>query len=133
MDILTSLYKNLLDDKTFLESLMALAFKPPAYQPHPSTNPSSILPSSPQPPVLVNGTVDGERATGCSETISRTQTTHWPDLAPVDVIEDILLNTLQNIMMEAVRGELVLTAHPNTIMLPPFSVRRGQALAEEDQ
>ncbi|KAK5609720.1 hypothetical protein CRENBAI_024656 [Crenichthys baileyi] len=132
MDILTPLYKNLLDDTAFLESLMALASKPPPYQPHPSTNPSSILPSSPQPPVLVNGTVDGERAAGCSETISRTQTTHWPELAPVDVIEDILLNTLQNILMEAVRGELVLTAHPHTIMLPPFSVRSGQALAEED-
>lgn len=40
-----------------------------------------------------------------------------------DMIEEILLNTLQNLMTEAYLGELVLTARPRVIALPPCSSR----------
>ncbi|KAL0985623.1 hypothetical protein UPYG_G00159560 [Umbra pygmaea] len=40
-----------------------------------------------------------------------------------DLAEDVLLNTLQNLMMEAFLGELVLTARPRIITLPPISRR----------
>ncbi|XP_041929012.1 cilia- and flagella-associated protein 65 isoform X1 [Alosa sapidissima] len=37
----------------------------------------------------------------------------------VELVEDVLLNTLQNLMTEAFLGELVLTARPRIIALPP--------------
>ncbi|XP_052004731.1 cilia- and flagella-associated protein 65 [Xyrauchen texanus] len=45
-----------------------------------------------------------------------------------DLVEDILLNTLQNLMMEAFLGELVLTARPRIIALPPSSSRLQQTV-----
>lgn len=39
--------------------------------------------------------------------------------AMAEMSKNVLLNTLQNLMMEAVRGELDLTAHPRAISLPP--------------
>ncbi|KAF4109419.1 cilia- and flagella-associated protein 65 isoform X1 [Onychostoma macrolepis] len=42
-----------------------------------------------------------------------------------DLVEDILLNTLQNLMMEAFLGELVLTTRPRIIALPPSSSRKN--------
>lgn len=42
-----------------------------------------------------------------------------------DLMEEILLNTLQNLMTEAFLGELVLTARPRIIALPPCSARRN--------
>uniref|UniRef100_A0A9J8A7U6 Si:ch1073-349o24.2 n=1 Tax=Cyprinus carpio carpio TaxID=630221 RepID=A0A9J8A7U6_CYPCA len=44
-----------------------------------------------------------------------------------DLVEDILLNTLQNLMMEAFLGELVLTTRPRFITLPPSSSRTALA------
>ncbi|XP_062391076.1 cilia- and flagella-associated protein 65 [Sardina pilchardus] len=38
-----------------------------------------------------------------------------------DLVEDVLLNTLQNLMTEAFLGELVLTARPRIIALPPVT------------
>ncbi|XP_015251819.1 PREDICTED: coiled-coil domain-containing protein 108 [Cyprinodon variegatus] len=132
VDVLTTLYKNLLDDAALAEFLMALASKPPPYQAHIATCPPSILPSSPQHSVLMNSTVDGARVAECLEAIPLNQTPPGSLHVPADLTDCVLLNTLQNIMMEAVRGELVLTAHPHSIMLPPRSMRSRQALAEED-
>ncbi|XP_053352888.1 cilia- and flagella-associated protein 65 [Clarias gariepinus] len=42
-----------------------------------------------------------------------------------DLMEEILLNTLKNLMTEAFLGELVLTARPRIITLPPGSARRN--------
>lgn len=39
-------------------------------------------------------------------------------------MELVLENTLQNILMEASRGEVVLTARPRVIALPPSPFRR---------
>ncbi|XP_068102097.1 cilia- and flagella-associated protein 65 isoform X2 [Hyperolius riggenbachi] len=41
------------------------------------------------------------------------------------LIESVLENTLQNIMTEANRGEVVLTTRPRVIALPPATPRRG--------
>ncbi|KAF3842925.1 hypothetical protein F7725_001774 [Dissostichus mawsoni] len=106
-------------------------------KPGPSLSPSSLPSSSssypaPQAQLLSSGTqgeedplspVDGEG-------------TPHPEHVPADVSEEVLLNTLQNLMMEAVRGELVLTAHPRTVMLPPVSTRTRRtpnAVAEEEK
>ncbi|XP_038277803.2 cilia- and flagella-associated protein 65 isoform X3 [Dermochelys coriacea] len=42
-----------------------------------------------------------------------------------NLLELVLENTLQNIMVEASRGEVVLTARPRVIALPPSSTQRG--------
>ncbi|XP_019896730.2 cilia- and flagella-associated protein 65 isoform X1 [Esox lucius] len=41
-----------------------------------------------------------------------------------DLAEEVLLNTIQNLMVEAFLGELVLTARPRIIALPPVCNRR---------
>ncbi|XP_067426153.1 cilia- and flagella-associated protein 65 [Emydura macquarii macquarii] len=46
-------------------------------------------------------------------------------LAFRNLVELMLENTLQNIMVEASRGEVVLTARPRVIALPPSSAQRG--------
>ncbi|XP_070694450.1 cilia- and flagella-associated protein 65 [Pempheris klunzingeri] len=135
--VLTSLLRDILDDSAFTQSLFALASKPISYQLQ-ETNPShcSSLPSSvPSPPcptsshptsqvgVLFTGPtaehnlVDKEGTAGCLG--SRPQSSQ----VPAEMSEDVLLNTLQNLMMEAVRGELILTTHTRTVILPPVSAR----------
>ncbi|XP_066497191.1 cilia- and flagella-associated protein 65 isoform X2 [Hoplias malabaricus] len=42
-----------------------------------------------------------------------------------NLMEEILLSTLQNLMMEAFLGELILTARPRIIALPPSPTRRN--------
>ncbi|XP_015214914.2 cilia- and flagella-associated protein 65 [Lepisosteus oculatus] len=42
-----------------------------------------------------------------------------------DLAEEILVNTLQNILIEACVGEVVLTARPRVIALPPSTSRRS--------
>ncbi|KAM7380772.1 hypothetical protein PAMP_004045 [Pampus punctatissimus] len=123
--ILDSLLRDILDDEAFAQSLITLASRPVTYKRH-------LLPT-PQPQILLNGTkpglkeqhgtVDSEETAGCSGNRLQTQTTLSTEHAHADMSEDILLNTLQNLMMEAVRGELVLTVHPRTIILPPVSAR----------
>lgn len=117
--------RGILGDEVFVQSLITLATRPVTYQPP--------LPPAPQPQVLLNGTkagleeqhstVDSGGTAGCSGNRLQTQTTRSSEHVPVDMSEDVLLNTLQNVMMEAVRGELVLTVHPRTIILPPVSAR----------
>ncbi|RXN28038.1 coiled-coil domain-containing protein 108 [Labeo rohita] len=48
-----------------------------------------------------------------------------------DLVEDILLNTLQNLMTEAFLGELVLTTRPRIIALPPSSSRTSMSSGSE--
>lgn len=128
----------ILHDPTFSQSLIASTSEPITHQrqePGPSDSSTPPCPPPPPPcpsfPPLLSGrlarqreqcdTVDREGTAGCPG--NRLQTQRHTDHAPADVTEDILLNTLQNLMTEAVRGELVLTAHPRTIILPPISRR----------
>lgn len=126
--------RDILDDETFAQSLLSIYSRPITYQQQETT--SSLLSSSPPPPqtqVLLNGTeagmkeqhhtVDSVGTAGRSENMPQTRVTPHCKRAPADMCVDILLNTLQNLMTEAVRGELDLTVHPRSIILPPVSAR----------
>lgn len=93
-------FRDILDDSAFVQSLITVASKPIIYQPRETRSQSPCLPLSP--------------------TSSSPLT---PQRVPADISEYVLMNTLQNLMMEAVRGELVLTSHPRAIILPPVSAR----------
>ncbi|KAL6100579.1 cfap65 [Pungitius sinensis] len=95
--VLTSLLRGILEDPAFILSLIALSSRPITYH----------LPPPPPPPP--------------SDCPAFSQLA--PEHAPADLSEGVLLNTLQNLMMEAVRGELVLTAHPRAVILPPVCTR----------
>uniref|UniRef100_A0A3B4UBL5 Cilia and flagella associated protein 65 n=1 Tax=Seriola dumerili TaxID=41447 RepID=A0A3B4UBL5_SERDU len=144
--ILNSLLRNMLDDSAFVQSLITLASKPITYQPFhcPTVYPPTSSPPKPQPQVLLSGTkagsnqehntVDREGTAGCSGNTPQRQNTLHTKHVPDGMSEVVLLNTLQNLMMEAVRGELLLTAHPRTVILPPVSTRTrrmSRAMAEE--
>ncbi|XP_036966082.1 cilia- and flagella-associated protein 65 isoform X1 [Acanthopagrus latus] len=135
--VLTSTLWSILDDPSFKESLINLPFKPITYR-LPDTGPShcSSIPSSTAPPPTsphptsqpqcpLSGreqhhTVDEAGTAGRPE---KTQNTPHIEHEAADLCEDVLLNTLQNLMMEAFRGELDLTAHPRSVILPPASTR----------
>ncbi|KAJ4933197.1 hypothetical protein JOQ06_030032 [Pogonophryne albipinna] len=106
MRILASLLRGILDEPPFSQSLI-----------------TQLLSSGTQGEEDQLSPVDGEG-------------TPHPEHVPADVSEEVLLNTLQNLIMEAVGGELVLTAHPRTVMLPPVSTRARRtpnAVAEEEK
>lgn len=67
--------------------------------------------------------VDKDGTAGHLENKPQTQNTLRPEYLPAYMAEDVLLNSLQNLMVEAVSGELDLTAHPRTVILPPVSSR----------
>ncbi|KAM4558145.1 cilia- and flagella-associated protein 65 isoform 3-T3 [Odontesthes bonariensis] len=152
VNILSPFLRDILDDSAFIQSLIALSSKPSIYKPTeisptlypwvpslpcPATRVTSSSPSTPQPPFLLNGTIDRKGTGESSENRPQMQSTLQSQHAPAHVTEAILMNTLQNLMMEVIRGELVLTAHPRSISLPPFSRSRSRqmsgAMAEEDQ
>ncbi len=141
------LSRGILDDSAFTKSFIPLASKPITYQhqqtdsSHCSSFPSSLSPApcntsshpAPQPQALLSGTeaeqreqhhpMDKGRTAGCLGNVHQMQDTLLTERVPADLSEDVLLKTLQNLMMEAVRGELVLTAHPSPVILPPVSTR----------
>ncbi|XP_029386708.1 cilia- and flagella-associated protein 65 [Echeneis naucrates] len=136
--VLSSLLREILDDSTFVESLMTLASKPVTYQP------TKRFPSHCPPQLQSQDQLRGTRAGLIGEyTVNRkgpeglwgdTNSTLYTQHVLDDMCETVLLNTLQNLMMEAVRGELELTAHPRTVILPPASTRTrrmSRTMAEE--
>ncbi|XP_076858756.1 cilia- and flagella-associated protein 65 isoform X2 [Brachyhypopomus gauderio] len=150
--ILTSLLRNLLDDPEFHQALRSTASEqvpyfsqlrpatpPPSQPPAPSATHSPRLAEgacsseptpAPHPPHRASTAVEGwvgsqacpelnhELRTKVKESILRS-----PEFS--DLLDEILLNTLQNLMMEALLGELVLTARPRIIALPPCSSRKN--------
>ncbi|XP_035391658.1 cilia- and flagella-associated protein 65 isoform X1 [Electrophorus electricus] len=144
--ILTSLLRTLLDDREFHQALRSAGservpyftqLRPPALPPSRTLSASATLgpwmaegacSSEPTPAPrhtesastaveLESGTqnhreLQRELRTMVQESIHRS-----PEFG--DLLEEILLNTLQNLMMEAFLGELVLTARPRIIALPP--------------
>lgn len=114
--------RDLLDDSAFAESLMVLASRPPIYECQTSATPPITFPSSPQHSVQSNWTVDGEAAV-CLGKISQIQATAESKHAPSDLAEAVLLKTLQNLMMEAVTGELTLFAYPRSKIRTSLSAR----------
>ncbi|KAM8855968.1 cilia- and flagella-associated protein 65 isoform 2-T2 [Spinachia spinachia] len=139
MHVLTSLLRDILEDPAFIFSLNALSPRPIIYQllpPAPDSPTFSQL--APDPQILSGGTgqqkeqrdtADSEGAAGRWRDNSPTQSTVLAEHAPADLSEDVLLNTLQNLMMEAVRGELILTAHPRAVTLPPVCTSRKMSKA----
>ncbi|XP_042350684.1 cilia- and flagella-associated protein 65 isoform X3 [Plectropomus leopardus] len=145
--VLTSLLRDIIDDPAFTQSLISYQFKPTPDWPRKTSHSqcplsqSSLPPppcstssnSTPQPQVLLRRTLTGQRqqhnkvdsegTAGYLRNWPQTQNTPCTEHVPADMREDVLLNTLQNLMMEAVRGELVLTAHPRTVISPPVSTR----------
>lgn len=128
--------RSVFDDPAFTQSLMGSTSTPThrQVQEPPATHCSTSSHPAAQHQSRLSGTmagqkeqqhttVDSEGTAGRSGNRPQTQNTLHTDQVPADMIEDVLLNTLQNLMMEAVRGELVLTAHPRTVILPPFSRR----------
>uniref|UniRef100_A0A8C3A4G6 Si:ch1073-349o24.2 n=1 Tax=Cyclopterus lumpus TaxID=8103 RepID=A0A8C3A4G6_CYCLU len=127
-----SFSRGILDDPAFIHSLVTLPSIPITYQPQETSSshcPTSPPHLTPKPQVLLSGTaaqkepVDREGTAGRLRNQQRTQNTAHTEHVPADTSEDVLLNTLQNLMMEAVRGELVLTSHPRTVILPPVFTR----------
>lgn len=99
--------RSAIDDPVFMELLNETPCKPIVYikqQPGPSTPPS-------QP-----RTVDAEGTADSVKTLPQTE--RRAAALPGDTYEHFLLGFAQSLMMEAVRGELVLTAHPHTNILP---------------
>lgn len=111
--------RSILDDSAFVNTLVPLASKL-----HQSSQCSPVCPTSSRETKAESheehSTVD--RTGNAPPTQSVPHARRVPDV----MSEAILLNTFQNLMMEAVRGELVLTAHPRTVILPPVSTRWGQ-------
>ncbi|XP_067299570.1 cilia- and flagella-associated protein 65 [Pseudorasbora parva] len=152
--VLTSLLQSLLDEPLFQQSLVEGDTEQVPYftqlRPAPAL-PAQTLPSSAagiQDPVEISGVSSATPAktyTGNCSTADRPQSEcdreslkelqeeikmkvqesirRLPEFC--DLLEDILLNTLQNLMTEAFLGELVLTTRPRIIALPPSSSRRN--------
>ncbi|KAM3861924.1 LOW QUALITY PROTEIN: cilia- and flagella-associated protein 65 [Diretmus argenteus] len=103
---LTSLLRTLLDDPAFHQSLAGVASEPAPYfsQLRGTAPPAASSPS----PCLVHPA--GPTSSSC------------PPPSPPRLLPEVLLNTLQNLMMESFLGDFVLTA-PHTIARPPASAR----------
>ncbi|XP_077947353.1 cilia- and flagella-associated protein 65 isoform X2 [Gasterosteus aculeatus] len=154
--VLTSLLRDILEDPAFILSLTALSSRPITYQlfsSHGSSPPSSLPPPppppdfptfsqlTPDPQILSSGTAERKEQRGTADSAgtagrwrnnSPTQSTAHAEHVPADLSEEVLLNTLQNLMMEAVRGELVLTARPRAVIQPPVCTRKmSKAMAQE--
>ncbi|XP_053295148.1 cilia- and flagella-associated protein 65 [Pleuronectes platessa] len=115
--VLTTLLWNIVEDSAFVQSLFTLACKPVDYQPT-GVTPSPCPPSSPcpRPQAVSSGTEVTVDSAGTAPLGTRDK--QHTDCAPVDVIKDVLPNTFQNLMMEAVRGELCLWEQPGAILSP---------------
>ncbi|XP_046903244.1 cilia- and flagella-associated protein 65 [Hypomesus transpacificus] len=129
--ILPAILRSLQDDPSFHQSLVNTVSEPVPYfiQIKNSSNPTA----SPSTTSTLDPTA---RLQGGAE-----QLQELPDPPPhhqldvqkalrrfpkfSDLVEEVLLNTIQNLMTEAFRGELVLTACPRIIALPPVSARKN--------
>lgn len=124
----SSYFSDILDDSAFIQRLISSASKPDTYRPAGSSSPDRssfpssscqcLCPSSSPPARLQTRALS--RAVGSEESGN---TPHTREHVSAFMSELVLMNTLQNLMMEAVRGELVLTACPRSNILPPVSTR----------
>ncbi|XP_029981230.1 cilia- and flagella-associated protein 65 [Sphaeramia orbicularis] len=144
--VFSSLLRDILDDPAFAQYLITSPFKPVLYQALQTAPPpckSQKTSSSAAPQCLwhvsedelreQHSAADGDEAAGRSE-----NETHTPSdrlsAEHTDIVEDVLVQVLQNVMVEASRGELDLTAHPRSVILPPHSARNrrmSRAMAEK--
>lgn len=116
--------RSILNDVAFSQDLLTLASKPLFYKPKvifsaPSPIPQPLIGLDETDPDL-HVRSDSSGTAGGSGT--RLKIAPRPEHIPVGVFNDILLNTLQNVMMEAVRGDLDLIEH-NRVSSPNVSIR----------
>ncbi|KAA0715982.1 Cilia- and flagella-associated protein 65 [Triplophysa tibetana] len=137
--VLNSVLWSLLDDPQFRHSVTQLQPATPVTTPVPTSAPSAagsedrkdmtgVSGAPPADPNTENpSTADAQKMSECDSNLTakdlkmRESIRRLPEFC--DLVEDILLNTLQNQMMEAFLGELVLTARPRIIALPPSPAR----------
>ncbi|XP_029968198.1 cilia- and flagella-associated protein 65 [Salarias fasciatus] len=138
--LLTSLLRDILDDSAFVEHLITLPSKPDIHQlsahrpplpssPRPAVRPTSSPPPPSQPMVPLAGKADRKDTTGRSGHGAQTRKM---ERAPADICEDVLMNAIQNLMMEAVRGELVFATDHRNINPPPASIRSRKEVLQEE-
>ncbi|XP_041663704.1 cilia- and flagella-associated protein 65 [Cheilinus undulatus] len=142
MQVLNSVLRDILDDSAFTKSLLTMVSRPVTYLKlqetcQPPSSPSQTV-SQPQTKVVQKeqyNLVDSqETARGLEKKPEIDNALHMSHVS-ADVSEGVLLDTLQTLMVEAVRGELILTVHPRNATLPPVSPRNmtSKATVEEER
>lgn len=111
-----SLCRCAIDDPVFMELLNATPCKPIIYMPQqpPGSSPSQQGTELQEQPPLVDPEGTAESLEKRPQTESRRRAADVPG----DTYEHFLLGIAQSLMMESIKGELVLTAHPHTNILP---------------
>ncbi|KAJ8383584.1 hypothetical protein AAFF_G00216570 [Aldrovandia affinis] len=119
----SSIIRSLLDDPQFHQSLVDSSADPVPYFTQIRSQPQHSSPAG--MPCLESELHHEALHESEQEQHLRVQDTirRLPEFS--DLVEDVLLNTLQNLMTEAFLGELLLTARPRTIALPPSSSRKS--------
>ncbi|XP_023786926.1 cilia- and flagella-associated protein 65 isoform X4 [Cyanistes caeruleus] len=148
-DILTGVIRSLLENGHFQKSVRKIQDEPIPYFSQFKSAKSAELQDSRQGSRVSASTdidleKDGEKKkisqeTSPSDLLETCETFHHKQLKEKEIInrqpavgnlvELVLENTLQNILIEASRGEVVLTARPRVIALPPNRSRRITNLA----
>ncbi|XP_053803747.1 cilia- and flagella-associated protein 65 isoform X5 [Vidua chalybeata] len=147
-DILTGVIRSLLEDGRFQKSVRKIQDEPIPYFSQFQSAKSAELQDSRQGSMIPSRVSsltdldlekDGEKKkisqkTSPSDLLESCETFHHKQLREKEIIsrqpavgnlvELVLENTLQNILIEASRGEVVLTAQPRVIALPPNASRR---------
>ncbi|KAM7049548.1 cilia- and flagella-associated protein 65 isoform 2-T2 [Acridotheres tristis] len=147
-DMLTGVIRSLLEDGRFQKSVRKIQDEPIPYFSQFQSAKSAELQDSRQDstiPSRVSASTDldlekdGERKkmhqeTTPSDLLESSETFHHEQLKEKEIlsrqpavgnlVELVLENTLQNILIEASRGEVVLTARPRVIALPPHPSQR---------
>ncbi|NWU01695.1 CFA65 protein, partial [Urocynchramus pylzowi] len=146
-DILRGVIRSLLEDGHFQKSVRKIEDEPIPYfsqfqsaksAEHQDSRQGSTIPTSVFASTDLDVEKDGERKkisqeTSPSDLLESCETFHHKQLRVKEIInrepavgnlvELVLENTLQNILIEASRGEVVLTAQPRVIALPPNASR----------
>ncbi|KAJ8350300.1 hypothetical protein SKAU_G00254300 [Synaphobranchus kaupii] len=136
---ISSILRSLLDDPQFHQSLVESSADPVPYFSQIRSQPQRFSPAarpSPDPSpesqshqnTLLESQLGQESQLNENDTkqeqLLQEAIRRLPEFS--DLVEDVLLNTLQNLTTEAFLGELLLTARPRTIALPPSSSRKSQ-------
>uniref|UniRef100_A0A8C5PZC7 Coiled-coil domain containing 108 n=1 Tax=Leptobrachium leishanense TaxID=445787 RepID=A0A8C5PZC7_9ANUR len=113
-------YSNLLDDQQFQEALSQIQNDPIPYYGQLSTTATPLNPGGTSTSADLNGS-DLKRT--LSQPVSWSPSLFFRSSTFSYLMESVLENTVRNIMVEANRGEVVLTSRPRVIALPPVTPR----------
>ncbi|KAM8857620.1 cilia- and flagella-associated protein 65 isoform 2-T2 [Synchiropus picturatus] len=117
--VLTTILRDVVEEEDFAESLISLKSRSDVLRPEASDH--ALLSSfAPQP--SAQSVESPEKPLGPVDMVENAIARTVPEV-PLDICEDILMNTIQNLLTEAARGDFELTSEPLTVFLPPFSCR----------